>query len=109
MGYVCCGASGCDEQIHMEYRSPVEKKGWHGHPLSERVPGPLPGQVFIAFPGTLQGGWSSFTMHRFGLGDYLLQIIKEKMLLITTKKRILQVRGEKWFGKELVDTNWGEG
>ena len=35
-------------------------------------------------------------MHRFGLGDYLLQIIKEKMLLITTKKRILQVQGEKW-------------
>ena len=33
LGSVCCG---CDEQIHTDYRSPVEKKGWHGHSLSER-------------------------------------------------------------------------
>ena len=32
-GAVCCG---CDEQIHMDYRSPVEKKGRHGQSLSER-------------------------------------------------------------------------
>ena len=32
-GSICCG---CDEQIHMDYRSPVEKKGQHGHSLSER-------------------------------------------------------------------------
>ena len=29
----CCG---CNIQIHMDYRNPVEKKGWHGHSLSER-------------------------------------------------------------------------
>ena len=27
-------------------------------------------------------------MHRFALGDYLLQITKERILLITTKKRM---------------------
>ena len=27
-------------------------------------------------------------MHRFTLGGYLLQITKERMLLITTKKRV---------------------
>ena len=32
-GSVCCGSNG---QIHMDYRNPVEKKGWHGHSLSER-------------------------------------------------------------------------
>ena len=29
----CCG---CDIQIHMDYRNPVEEKGRHGHSLSER-------------------------------------------------------------------------
>ena len=29
----CCG---CNIQIHMDYRNPVEEKGWHGHSLSER-------------------------------------------------------------------------
>ena len=33
-------------------------------------------------------GWSSFT--RFAVGDYLLQITKERMLLITSKRRMLQ-------------------
>ena len=32
-GSVCCS---CNKQIHMDYRSPVEKKGRHGHSLSER-------------------------------------------------------------------------
>ena len=27
----------------------MEKKGWHGHSLSERAPRPLPGQARIAF------------------------------------------------------------
>ena len=35
-------------------------------------------------------------MHRFTVGDYLLQITKEKMLLITSKKRMLQMQGKKW-------------
>ena len=33
----------------MECRSPVEKKGWYSHSLSERVLQPLPGQAFIGF------------------------------------------------------------
>ena len=97
MGSVCCGSNG---QIYTDYRNPVEKKGRHGHSLSERgregqtVPGPLPGQAFIAFLGTLHGGCSSFTMHRFTVGDYLLQTTKERMLLITSKRRMLQIKGE---------------
>ena len=39
-------------------------------------------------------------MHRFALGDYLLQITKERMLLITsyrlTEKRMWQMQGRKW-------------
>ena len=30
---VCCG---CDKQIHMDCRSPVEKKGRYGRSLNER-------------------------------------------------------------------------
>ena len=71
----------------MDDRSPVEKKGQHGHSLTERGPGPLPRQAFIAFLGTLHQGWSSFTMYRFTLGGYLLQTTKERMLLITSKKK----------------------
>ena len=97
MGSVCCGSNG---QIHTDYRNTVEKRGQHGHSLSEREgerareSQPLPGQAFIAFLGTLHGGWSSFTMHRFAVGDYLLQITKERMLLITSKRRMLQIKGE---------------
>ena len=65
----------------------MEKKGQHGHSLSERGPHPLPEQAFIAFLGTLYLGWPSFTMHRFALGGYLLQITKERKLLVTTKKK----------------------
>ena len=54
---------------------------------------PLPGQAFIAFMGTLHWGWSSCTMNRFAVGDYLLQITKERMLLITSKRRMLQIKG----------------
>ena len=47
------------------------KRDGHGHCVSEREgerarePGPLPGPAFIASLGTLCGGWSSLTMHRF--------------------------------------------
>ena len=34
-------------------------------------------------------------MHRLAVGDYFLQITKERMLLITPKKRMLQMQGEK--------------
>ena len=33
-------------------------------------------------------------MHRFTVGDYLLQITKERMLLITSKRRMLQIKGK---------------
>ena len=36
-------------QIHTDYQSPVEKKGWHSHSLKGRAPQPLPGQAFIGF------------------------------------------------------------
>ena len=33
-------------------------------------------------------------MHRFAVGDYLLQITKERMLLITSKRRMFRSRGK---------------
>ena len=90
--------------MHADYRNPVEKKGRHGHSLNERegkraIESPresprLPGQAFIAFLGTSHRGWSSFTVHRFTVGDYLLEITKDRMLLITSKRRMLQLNGE---------------
>ena len=63
---------------------------------------PLPGQAFIAFLGTLHQGWSSFTTHRFTVGDYLLQTTKERMLLVTSKRTMLQIKGESgWTGYTL--------
>ena len=55
---------------------------------------PLPGQAFIVFLGTLHLGWSSFTMHMFTTGDYLLRTTKDRILLITSKRRMLQLKGE---------------
>ena len=60
---------------------------------SPRESQPLPVQAFIAFLGTLHQ-WSSFTMHRFTAGDYLLQTTKDRILLITSKRRMLQLKGE---------------
>ena len=38
-------------QIHMDYRNPVEEKGWHGQSVSEGEGRghPLPRQAFIGF------------------------------------------------------------
>ena len=33
-------------------------------------------------------------MHRFTVGDYLLQTTKDRMLLITSKRRMLQLKGK---------------
>ena len=89
LAHSVCGIMDEMRQIHMDYRNPVEEKGWHSPSLREREgwPHPLPGQAFFAFLGTLHWGWSSFTMHRFALGGYLLQKTKERMLLITSKKK----------------------
>ena len=105
-GSVCCGSN---SQTHTDYRNPVEKKGLHGCSWREREgerarespreSWPLPGQAFIAFLGTLHQGWSSLTMHRFTVGDYLLQTTKDRKLLITSKRRMLQLKGERgWTG-----------
>ena len=61
--------------------------------VRERVPRPPPGQAFIVFLGTLHRGWSSFTMHRFVLGGYLLQT-QERVWLNTSKEDICNVKGE---------------
>ena len=72
---------------------------WRKKEVRERARGPeraqerarpLPGQAFL---GALHQGWSSFTMHRFTVGDYLLQTAKDRMLLITSKRRMLQLKG----------------
>ena len=84
----------------MDYWNPVEKKGRHGHSLSERGverarESPTPAWTgFYCFSGHITSGWSSFTKHRFTVGDYLLQITKGRMLLLTSKKRMLQLKGE---------------
>ena len=75
----------------------MEEKGQQGHSLKGRVTPPLPGQDFIAFLGPLHWGWSSFTMHRFVLGSYLLQKTKERMLLITSKKKDIKGKVVKLF------------
>ena len=62
--------------------------------VREWAPWSLPGQAFIVFLGTLHRGWSSFTMHRFTTGDYLLRTTKDRTLLITSKRRMLQLNGE---------------
>ena len=62
--------------------------------MPKRESQPLPGQAFIAFLGTLYGGWSSSTMHMFTTGDYLLRRTKDRTLLITSKRRMLQLKGE---------------
>ena len=35
-------------------------------------------------------------MHNFTVGDYPLQTTKERMLLISSKRRMLQIEEEKW-------------
>ena len=64
--------------------------------LSKLERGPLTpaGQAFIVFLGTLHRGWSSFTMCMFTTGDYLLKRTKDRTLLITSKRRMLQLKGE---------------
>ena len=89
---LCCGSN---RQIHTDYRNPVEEKGLCPCFLSQREgPETPPEQAFIAFLGILHPGWPPFTMHRFTVGDYLLQTTKERMLLITSKRRLLQLKRE---------------
>ena len=100
---ICC--CGCNIQILHRLQKSCGEKGM-AWPLSkwerargleraqERESRPLSGQAFIAFLGTLHQGWTSFTMHRFTTGDYLLRTRKDRILLITSKRRMLQLKGE---------------
>ena len=94
-----CSVMDETRQMRTDYRNPMEEKGWQGSSLSERED-QSPGQAFIAFLGTLHWRWSSFTMHRFASGGYLLQKTKERMLLITSKKKdICKCKGKSgWTG-----------
>ena len=60
----------------------------------EREPDPWLDRLLLLFWAHYIRGWSSFTMHRFTVGDYLLQTTKERMLVITSKRRMLQIKGE---------------
>ena len=71
--------------------------------MRERARGPeraqlLPGQAFIAFLGTLHPGWSSFTVHRFSVGDHLLQVtpFKGKNVANYFKEKDVTHQGGKW-------------
>ena len=95
-GQQCLQCCGCDKQIHTDYWNPVEKKGWHGHSLRERMPQPLPGQALLLSNSIHQRRFSSI-MLRFALGDYFWQVTKERMLLITsyrlTRKKCCKCKG----------------
>ena len=56
----------------------------------------MPGQAFIAFLGTLHRRWSSFTIHRFNLGDYLFTDNKGKNVANYFKEKYVADQGEKW-------------
>ena len=43
---MCCG---CNEKIHKDYRSLVEKKGWHSPSLSEKGPDPCLDRLLLLF------------------------------------------------------------
>ena len=94
----CLQHCGWDETNSHGLPSPVEEREWHGHSLKRRAPQSLPWQAFISFLGTflfwVHWGWSSFIMHRFTLGGYLLQKTKERMLLnISKRKNICKCKG----------------
>ena len=94
------------KQIQMDYRSPVEKKGWHSHCLKGRPPCPLSQGESASTPALTGFYWLSNSIHqrrfsfimlRSALGNYFLQITKERMLLITsyilTRKKCCKCKG----------------
>ena len=94
-------------QIHTNYRSPVEEKGQHGHSQGESTT-TLAWTGFYWLSNSMHQRRFSFIMLRFALGNYFLQIAKERMLLITsyrlTKKKTLQMQGNdnsNWSGYTL--------
>ena len=88
---LCCGSN---RQIHTDYRNPVEKKGWHGHSLSER------GQEgYRAQERELTPAWTGFYCFSGHMTSRMVLIYyaqvhfrwlhktKERMLLITSKRK----------------------
>ena len=76
----------------------MEKKGWHGHSLSERGHRPLPGQGFYCFSGHItlrmvliyyaqvHFRWLPFTENK---GEEVANYIKEEGYLQTQRKKWL--------------------
>ena len=91
---MCCG---CNKQKHTDYRSPVEKKEWHGDSLSERE-GPDPWIGFYCFSGYITSRmvliyyaqvrfrWLLFTDNK---GEEVANYYKEKGYLQIQKKKCL--------------------
>ena len=72
-------------QIHMDYRVLWRKRDG---PLSQRESAlTLALTGFYCFSGHIALRMVLIRMHRFALGGYLLQKTKERMLLITLKKK----------------------
>ena len=92
---MCCG---CNKQIDTDYRSPVEKKGQHGLSLRERegvrAPNHCLDRLLLLFWVHYIEDGPHLLCTGLLLGDYLLQITKERMLLITSKRRMLQIKGK---------------
>ena len=71
----------------MDYRSPVAKKEWH----SAATPA---WTGFYCFSGYITSRMVLIYYAQVAVGDYLLQITKERMLLIASNRRMLQIRGK---------------
>ena len=86
---------GCDKEIHTDYRSLVEKKGQHGHSLSERGPpawagfnwfsGHITLRMVLIYYAQVRFRWLPFTDNK---GEEVANFYKEK--------GYLQMQGEKW-------------
>ena len=71
-------------------QKPCGEKGTADRGTGPERARPLSGQAFIAFLGTLH---PRMVLIYYAVGDYLLQITKERMLLITSKRRIKRESG----------------
>ena len=91
-----CGIVDEMRQIHMDYRSPVEKMGPHSHSQGEST-STLALTGFYWLSNSIHQRRFSFTMLRFALGNFFLHITKERMLLITsyrlTRKKCHKCKG----------------
>ena len=93
-----CGVVDERRQIHTDYRSPVEKKGWHSHCLKGRPPCPLSQGESASTPALTGFYWLSNSIHqrrfsfimlRFASGDYFLLITSYRL----TRKKCCKCKG----------------